>query len=284
MIRKSVTLGADSVILDLEDSVPPDEKRSATQIVKRLANELDWGGRELCVRINSPSSKDGHADLSELRRVSRIDAFIVPKAETDLSTISKSSGKKLIPLIETAMGLLRIERIVRAGGVVAVSYGAADFATSVDGSVSAYLTNTFVKTLIVTAAKAYGVEAIDNVFFDLKKLDEFRRQSAEAKALGYTGKQVIHPSQIELANAIFSPSNEDLEWANEVRSKLEEAKKSGLGAIRVDDRLVDEAHYRMASKILERRKDVKRSKADSKSSRLWNLVPSPTTQKIRSPN
>jgi citrate lyase subunit beta/citryl-CoA lyase len=108
----------------------------------------------------------------------------------------------------------------------------------------------------VTAAKAHGVEAIDNVFFDLKDLDEFRRQTAEARTLGYTGKQVIHPSQIELANDIFSPSSKELEWANEVRSKFEEAKKSGRGAIRVDDRLVDEVHYRLALRILERRKDV----------------------------
>ena len=92
----------------------------------KCASELDWGSRELCVRISPASSDHGRLDLAALAAVERIDCFVVPKAEADYSQINRSTGKKVIPLIESAIGLLRIENVVRAEGVVAVAYGAAD--------------------------------------------------------------------------------------------------------------------------------------------------------------
>lgn len=104
--------------------------------------------------------------------------------------------------------------------------------------------------MIATAA-AYGVDPIDRVFFDLKDLEGFKRECLEAKALGFVGKQVIHPSQIPIANEVFSPSQEEISWAERVVAAYEEAMRQGRGAIRLDDVMIDNVHYEIAKRILE---------------------------------
>src|SRR5881628_211305 len=142
-------------------------------------------------------------------------------------------------------GVLRVEDVVRSEGAVAVTYGAG-------GDVEAYGRNVYVKTRLVIAAAAYGIEAIDRVYFDLEDDEGFRTEALEAKRLGYVGKQVVHPTQVCLANEIFSPTEEEIRWAKEVVRAYEEAARQGRGAIRVRDRLVDAVHYRGAKKTLER--------------------------------
>src|SRR5580693_6983636 len=105
MIRKSASLNSDSVVIDLEDSVPRSEKEIARELVTRCVSELDWGSRELCIRVGPASSDDGRSDLVALAAVERVDCFVIPKAEEDYSAINRSTGKKLMPLIESAMGL-----------------------------------------------------------------------------------------------------------------------------------------------------------------------------------
>lgn len=250
MITKAASLGCDSVILDLEDAVPAEQKETARLLIRRLSSDLDWGTREVCVRMNQMNSSDGRRDIMVLKSAERVDSIIVPKAERGLASVYKRTGKSVIPLIETARGLNNVEKILASDGVVAVSYGAADFALSVGGSLSEYLENHYVKSKIVVAAKASGVEAIDNVFFDLNDMDGFRNQAIRARGLGYTGKQVIHPSQIPIANEVFAPSKEELEWAGRVVKAYEEARGLGKGAIRVDGRLINLVHYKAAKQIL----------------------------------
>ena len=251
MIRKSISLHSDSVILDLEDSVPAEEKETARDLVGKMASELDWGKHELCVRTNSSLTSWGSADLQRLRAVERIDSLVLPKAEGDLSTIYKLTGKRLIPIVESAKGLLGVETIVDSDGVDAVSYGAADFALSIGGSVTGYLENAYVKTKIVVAARSRGIDPIDNVFFDLNDLTGFRRQALQARALGFAGIQVIHPSQIPVANQVFSPSREDLAWARRVTNEYEKASRRSIGALSLDGKLIDEVHYKIAKRMLE---------------------------------
>jgi len=253
MIIKAASLECDSVILDLEDAVPEEQKEAARLLARRLSSDLDWGNHEVCVRMNQLDSADGRRDISLLKRAERVDSIVIPKTEAvvpkverGLAELHERTGKFVIPLIETARGLTSLEKIVALDGVVAVSYGAADFALSVGGSVSEYLENTYVKSKIVVAARSVGIEAIDNVFFDLNDMDGFRKQAVRAKGLGYTGKQVIHPSQIPIANEVFAPSKEELERARKVVKSYEEAKARGKGAIRVDGRLVNLVHYRAA--------------------------------------
>jgi citrate lyase subunit beta/citryl-CoA lyase len=105
--------------------------------------------------------------------------------------------------------------------------------------------------MIPLVASAYGVEAYDTVYLKIDDIDGFKRSCERAKSLGYTGKLLIHPSQIEIANSVFSPSEKEVEWARKVVSAFEDAMKRGLGAIRVDDQLVDLVHYKKAKAILE---------------------------------
>ena len=252
MIRKASELDADSVILDLEDSVPPQEKSKARRKVRELADSLDWGSKELCVRINAPSSPEGKRDMVDFGRAERVDAVVTPKAEVDLSFVAKATGKEIIPLIETPKGLLRIEEVIRSENVTAVSYGVADFAAAVGGDVKAYENNQYLKTKVVTTASAYGIDALDRVFFALKDLKGFEADAREARALGYAGKQVIHPEQVKLANIVFSPTREDLEWSRKVARSYQDSVRIGTGAIRIDDRLLDAVHYRIAKRTLEK--------------------------------
>ncbi|ADL19841.1 Citryl-CoA lyase beta subunit-like protein [Acidilobus saccharovorans 345-15] len=250
MIRKSTELEADSVIIDLEDAVPPDKKDEARDLLRRLVKELDWGRRELAVRVNSPSTKEGLKDLALLSELD-VDLVVIPKAEGDLSFIHRSLGVSLEPIVETARGLARIEDLVTSEGVAAITYGPADLALSVGGQAQRYQRNEYAKTAIVVYAKAYGVDPIDSVFFDLRDLAGFEAECREARALGYVGKQVIHPSQIPIANAVFTPSKEELELAREIVKAYESAARQGRGAIRFRDQLVDYVHYATAKRLLE---------------------------------
>lgn len=253
MIAKASAMDADSIVLDLEDAVPVGEKAKARELTARLSKELDWGKRELCIRVNAVGASGHSADISSIRRIDRVDSILVPKAEGDCSLLGRMSGKSLIPIVETARGLMTIDALSRSRGVVAMTYGAGDYASSVGGSVEAYANSATIKTLIVAAATACGVEAVDNVYFELENLAGFRAQAEAARSLGFTGKQVIHPSQIPVANEVFSPSAKEVEWATRIVREIEKAGTQKRGAIRVDGRLVDAVHYRLAKGILKRK-------------------------------
>ncbi len=252
MIEKAATLDADSLVFDLEDAVPPEQKLETRQAMGSRLSGPDWGPREVCVRVNALATPEGPGDVEAIRNVEVVRTLVIPKAEDDLSSVSKRTGKGLIPIIETARGLARIEDVVRSEGVVALTYGAGDFAVSVGGTIAAYARNPYVKTRIAVTAAAYGVDAIDQVHFDLKDTEGFRAEALESKALGYVGKQVVHPQQVILANAIFSPDPDEVAWAKEVVHAYEAAARAGKGAVRVRDQLVDAVHYRWAQKVLER--------------------------------
>ncbi len=145
--------------------------------------ELDWGNREVCVRINKVGSGYSEEDLDFVKRESKVTSIILPKADEIPRDIRKKTGKFLLPLIETAKGVLRVEDIVRCEGVEAVSYGPADLAYSVGGRTEAYSQNLYVKTRIVVAASAYGVNAIDSVFFDSSRLAWIQNRSRAVERL-----------------------------------------------------------------------------------------------------
>ncbi|MDA4128182.1 MAG: CoA ester lyase [Thaumarchaeota archaeon] len=252
MILKAATLEEDSVILDLEDAVPAGEKEVARAIIKRLSNEIDWGGRELCVRVNPVGSPEHVRDISLVNRLGAVHTVLVPKAEGDCSSVNKKSGKLIMPIVETAKGLMMLDAAVESSGITAITFGAADYANSVGGSIDSYIGNQTIRTLLVAAARSFGIEAIDDVFFDLQDLEGFRRQASEARSLGFSGKQVIHPSQIQMANLVFSPSNKEVRWAEKVVREFRRASKEKRGAIRVNGKLVDAVHYRLATGIINR--------------------------------
>jgi citrate lyase subunit beta/citryl-CoA lyase len=253
MINKAATLDAESVILDLEDAVPDREKAKARVLIAKLSKEVNWGNKELCVRVNAVGTIDHFRDLSAVKKIERLDTIVVPKAEGDCSLVGRISGKALIPIVETAKGLITIKAVAKSKKVVAITYGAGDYASSVGGSVDAYLGNATIKTMIVAAARANGVEPIDNVYFDLENQEGFRAEALASRSLGFVGKQVVHPTQIPIANEVFSSSKAEIEWATKIISEFEGASAKRQGALRVDGSLVDAVHYRLAKGILERR-------------------------------
>lgn len=257
MLRKSTTIPCDSVIIDLEDAVPLAEKRTARLEVKRLLRELDWGNREVCLRINQMSSIVAFQDIVELCSEENVETLVVPKAESGLEALHRATSKMLIPIIESPRGFIKLEDLVRDEGVIALTYGSGDLALSMGGTTESYGRNPYVRTMIVMTANAYGVDAIDKVFFDLKDSNGFKEEAVEARGLGYVGKQVIHPSQVDLANKVFSPTADELSWAERVLQAYEGATKAGRGAVSLDGHLIDEVHHKLARQILKRSEDLR---------------------------
>jgi citrate lyase subunit beta/citryl-CoA lyase len=251
-IRKSVSLEADSIIFDLEDSVPDGAKGGARDLLSNLLNELDWGARELCVRINKTGEGYSKEDLDAVSKMEKINSIVLPKIEFESSRVFERTGKKIIALIETSRGLVRLGDIAESKGLVAISFGPQDYANSVHGDVSFYSSNLYVRTAIVAVARANDLDPIDGVYFDLANVQGFRAEAMSARELGYSGKQVVHPSQISVANEVFSPSEEELSEARRIVEIYENASKESTGALRVDDRLIDAVHYRRAKDLLEK--------------------------------
>ena len=211
----------------------------------------------MCVRINAVGSQYFRDDVDLVRTLERVTCIVVPKAEWE--TLSNLHGlvreKSLIPLIETARGLTNIDRVVGSEGVVAVAYGAADFANSLGGRVEAYMGNLYVKTKIAVCARAAGIEPLDNVYFRYADIEGFRREASASRDLGFAGKQLIHPGQIPVANEVYSPSEEEVRRSEEVvRAYEKESEGSGgRGALSLNMELVDAVHYRLAKDTLARK-------------------------------
>lgn len=250
MLNKAKEIPADSFIFDFEDSVPTEQKEKARNIIRDIVKTIDFKGKELCVRINPIDTVDGHRDLAAVSEMESVDCIVVPKADWGISNIYKTTGKSLIPLIETALGLLHVEDIVREEGVCALSWGSADLAFSLGGDLDSYARSDYAALKVLSAARAYGVEPIDKVSFDVNAGEEFISECKHARGLGFSGKQVIHPNQVDLANRIFSPSEDEISWAKKVISALSESAQNGIGAVKVDGKLIDKVHAELAKRIL----------------------------------
>lgn len=252
-IRKSTELDADSIIFDLEDAVPEGAKSDARDLLRRMLNELEWdSGKELCLRVNKTGKKYSQEDLDAVKAMDKIDTIVLPKIEASGTKIHAYTGKNLMGLIETARGLLNIREIAESDGAVALSFGPQDYSNSVNGNIAAYTSNISVITSIVSAARAYDIDPIDGVYFELTNLEGFRKAAKIARDFGCSGKQVVHPSQILIANEVFSPSPEEIAEAKKIVELYERAQKNNTGALRVNDRLIDAVHYRRALDLLGR--------------------------------
>lgn len=265
MLRKSISpsVESDYVIFDLEDAVPLHQKQKAREMILEVLKESRTEGREgerkrYSARINNlvGDEKMSEEDVRVLAKDESITSFIIPKAEDEnrIEDIFRRTGKRTIPLIESAKGFLKLEQIATRDGVEAISYGAADMALSMKGSVRAFRSSETIRTMIALVSRSHGLDPIDQVFFELEDLESFRKEAIEARDLGYTGKLLIHPSQVSVANMIFStPSADDLDWATRVVDAYEKALRDngGRGAIRLDGRLVDAVHYKIAKEVLK---------------------------------
>jgi malyl-CoA/(S)-citramalyl-CoA lyase len=283
MVQGAAASAADAVFMDLEDAVPPNEKASALAAAEAALTEQDWGQKTVAVRLNAVDSPSIRDEIGRLGSIGRLDAFIIPKAETvaDVAQISRwigdAAGARAAPvemelLIETARGLVNVEALAAMGGLVAALHlGVGDFAASI-GARSAEIGASpsgyrhvgsaadghpevpldlfaYPMMRVLVAARAFGLRAIDGPCGAFRDAVATQATAAKAAAMGFDGKQVIHPSQIEPTRDAFIPSGEELAYADRAIAAMEEAERNGQGAVTVDGKMVDYANIRMIRRL-----------------------------------
>lgn len=253
MLQNAGILGADSIILDLEDAVSILEKDSARVLVREAIKNIDYSNVEVVVRVNPLDNEFGPLDVDMIGRA-KPDALMVPKADEEeiktidemLSRIEKEEGFeensiKIMPIVETAFGLENVYNIIKASKrVAAVLLGGEDLTTDLgikrtkEGEEIFYARNK-----VATACKALKVDAIDTPFTDTNDYEGLNRDTSKAKSLGMTGKAAINPRQIDSIHSVFAPTEAELKHALRIIDAMEEAKKEGKGVFSIDGKMVD---------------------------------------------
>jgi citrate lyase subunit beta/citryl-CoA lyase len=284
MLRRALELAADALILDLEDAVTPEDKDSAREVVAGWLGSVDFGRRERIVRINPLATPWGAADLEATMRPPP-DAYLVPKigSRAELLEIDArlarlesqhghpAKGVRLIVLAtETPEGLLDIRELARAPRVDGLAWGAEDLSVAIGarrnrGPDGRYLEIfRYARHMTLLAATAAGIQPIDAVWVDFHDLDGLRRESLEAAEMGFTGKLTIHPAQIEVVNAAFTPSPEEVAESRELLEAFEENRRAGRMAFSFKGEMVDAPHLARARRTLERAEQLTESRPTSK--------------------
>ncbi|HXH81345.1 MAG TPA: CoA ester lyase [Candidatus Tectomicrobia bacterium] len=273
MIARALALEADGLILDLEDAVPPDLKASTRPVVRRWLTDLDFGGRERWVRMNPIWGPLGRVDLEETI-AGRPEGYVVPKPRHagDVRQVAQAldalehrhgipagSTKLVLIATETPEGLLNIREVAAASPrVLAISWGVEDLSAAmglgrVRDAQGRYLDiPRHARTMCAIAAAAAGVDALDTVYTDIADLEGLRRECDDAVAMGFAGKMSIHPSQVPVINAAFTPSPEALDEARALVAAFEEHRARGVYAFRFRGQMVDAPHLTRALKLLAR--------------------------------
>jgi malyl-CoA/(S)-citramalyl-CoA lyase len=289
LFSKAAKSNADIIFLDCEDAVAPDDKERARSNIIQGLNEVDWGSKSMMVRINGLDTHYMYRDVVDIvEGCPRLDMILIPKVgvaqdvyAVDMLVTQIESAKKrekrigFEVLIETALGMANVEAIAQSSRrLEAMSFGVADYAastrarTTVIGGVhkdSGVLTDKdgdnqrqyfwsdpwhAAQTRMMVACRAYGLRPIDGPFGDFNDPDGYIAAANRAAVLGYEGKWAIHPSQIELANQVFTPSQAEMTRARRIMDAMAQAAKQGRGAVSLDGRLIDIASIRMAQALL----------------------------------
>ncbi|HKS46474.1 MAG TPA: CoA ester lyase [Amycolatopsis sp.] len=239
---KAMAAGADGVVLDLEDAVGPDDKPAARAAV---AEWLAQHGTDVLVRINAPGTPWFDEDLELVAKHGC--AAMIPKAE-DRGTLEGLELPLVIPLVETAAGVLKAAEICAARGVVRAAFGSVDLAGQLGVAPDDHLALTHARSALVLASASAGVASpLDGVTTNLSDLEVLREDMRMARRLGYTGKLCIHPRQVEPLHALLAPTPEELAWAEEVIAA------GGDGAATaVAGHMVDKPVLERARRLLER--------------------------------
>ena len=266
MLQHGGIYGADSLLLDLEDAVALNQKDSARILVRNMLQSVDFYGAEVCVRVNHTDTPFGLADLEEIVPL-QPDAIRFPKTETVeeleklISAIDKIEDKHRLPhdkmtihaMIETALGVQNVFEIAKfSKRVDAITIGGQDLTAdmniknSKDGSGI-----DLARKMIVMAAKANGIDAIDTVFVDINDEEGLRNETEYAKKIGFTGKAVINPRQIDVIHEVYTPSQEEIRKAYRVVKEFKKNKAAGIGVFAIDGKMVDAPVVARAEHVLE---------------------------------
>ncbi|HZK18161.1 MAG TPA: CoA ester lyase [Clostridia bacterium] len=262
-VEKSFTCGADAVVLDLEDAVALSEKARARKIVGEIVSEK----RETptYVRVNAISTGFVLDDLGDVV-TAHVDGIVLPKVENPsdiefmaqcLLQIEKRKGLKnnieIVPFIETVVGLVNLRAVLAASRrIKRLFFGAVDFITDI----GAERTPTghellYARSRLVIESRVACLEPpVDAVYTDIGNVEGLNREASMARQMGFQGKLVIHPSQVKSVNDVFSPSPEEVAWAEKVVEVFEESEAKGNAALKVDGKFVEYPVYKKAKRVL----------------------------------
>jgi citrate lyase beta subunit len=266
MITKSAESPADCIVYDLEDSVPVSEKEKAREQLTETLKQIDFGQREMCIRINSLPTKFAHHDLIKAIEA-KPDAIVIPKVESAddiifvdrvLTSLESNAGLTrpitIQVIIETAKGIQAVDEISKSSQrLTALIFGIGDYLADIGAKISEWTEEIsaiciYPRSRILIAATAAGIDAIDSVYPNFKDADGLRVEAKKGAVMGFKGKWAIHPSQIEIINECFTPTLDEFRRAKRVSEAYAKAKAEGKGSIAIDDKMVDEAVIRWAHK------------------------------------
>lgn len=297
-IEKAASSDADVVLLDLEDAVAVGDKAAARQLVIAALNDLDWGERTVCVRINSLDSPFMYRDLIEVAENGgpQLALLMAPKVHTPadvqvldvlLGQIEAATGRDrpigLELQIESARGLQNVDAIAAASRrIESLHFGPGDYAasieartTSIGGLVPDYAVLAdpdargerrrhladpwhYALSRIVVAARAVGARPMDGPYADFQDVEGLEWSARRAAALGFEGKWAIHPDQLATLNAVFTPAPAEVDQARRIVAALEAAGREGRGAVVLDGRMIDAASVRQARALVDKAMAVER--------------------------
>ena len=264
-LEKAKSLTADIVCFDLEDSVPDKEKSKARKLIKNALKQRKLYSTNIYVRTNSPESGKIELDLKQVMQKG-IDGIVIPKVNSakELKKIEKTiislekkgkiSGTRIIPSIESALGVVNCYEIACCSKRIdAVVFGIFDLLNDIGieytkGNPRGAKYARYKIPVDVTAA---GVYAIDGIWQDIKDKSGLKKDCDVGRSLGYVGKSIIHPDQIETVHKIYHPNKNEIRWAKLVMKTYNSSTKKGKGATVVDGKMIDEVHYKRAKALLE---------------------------------
>ena len=258
-IAKARTLPADVIILDLEDAVAPDAKVTAREAALAAVAE-GFGHREVAVRANGIDTPWGAADLAALA-TSGADAVLVPKVSSpedvlryDAALADAPPHMQLWAMIETCGSIAQLDAIARLAATTRLSLwvlGTNDLAREMRARLTADRAPFLpILSLAVCAARAHGVAILDAVCNEFRDIDSFTAEARQGLDFGFDGKSLIHPDQIAPCNAVFAPSEDELAWAHAVIDAFARPENAGLGAIRIDGKMVELLHLDQARRLV----------------------------------
>jgi citrate lyase subunit beta/citryl-CoA lyase len=266
MLQNIPIFHSDGIIIDLEDAVPLNEKDAARVLVRKFLENHTDRQKEILVRINPLDSKWGYEDLKEVLpalpdgiRLPKADTpEIVEQLDTLLTEFEEELGLEIgrfgiLPSIESARGVINVIRTARSSKrVFALAFGAEDYTASLEIERTKTGEELFAaRTRVVWAAKAAGIQAIDSIFADVGDMEGLRRETDLIKTLGFNGKSLVNPRQIDIVHAVFAPKGEEVDYALQVVDAIKRARQMGTGVISLGGKMVDAPVVKRAVRVLK---------------------------------
>jgi len=268
MITKSVTLGVDSICMDMEDGTAVSRKAEARATIAKALQELDFGVSEKLARINSVDSGWEKDDIDAVLPY-HPDGIVIPKVESFenvewASQIIEAAELKygwpinsicILIGVETAKGIMNLKEIASHPRLDAIIFGGEDFAASIGATrTKDAIELLYARQAVVVACATFDLQAIDIVTIDYKDIEALRIESEFGARLGFSGKQIIHPAQVEPVQTAFTPNDEAIAYAKRIVETFEASQKEGKGAYSLDGKMIDMPLLKNARKVLERAK------------------------------